>query len=945
VTAEYSNCAPDPKAAGKLFSKVFCTLLVMTWVCGARQIGAQAASTTSGLQLVTTPASSPLRSFLNRGVWPGYYNFGKTSFQPQTNSVRSTELYDRLGTHLFRGYPLLSWRETRSDSVGLQSSTVTRENYFFNFFNNLMIANDTYRGWDLSVTAGDAIRTSLSPLTVRSPRWQGLRIDGGTGGGDQGFTALLTRGAPQRFSAFDARRDLSPVLAYGGHYFHKLNDMLTLGLTFFNQHQTDVESGQGSFVSGSQPYQMRSPKQVSIWVESDDPNTVAGVRDIDVDLVIIDDDGTRRRLTSDADAGGDRTYDPSLEPGPALGAGSPVNGLYQVTGSQVAEFLFNLPADAHIVSARFHADVTGDYRISVRQVHDFVNADGDLEERFWPSAFVNRPGHTQRGNKQYPYDFKPQQDEPHYTVARAEGRPGLGGVHSVSFDYGIPSGKTLLGTDFRLLSKEWIAEGEIVYSSDESHFPFSSDSLGIRGKRLKEGSWAYLLNVRRPMTLGAFHIDLGAELFRMDPQYSGGYDSRRGGTVLFTDKGSGSGDEAFTQEFPLMEDNDDNDAYADDSFNDQGRFQFYVPSGNYSGGSTGGVFPGLDEDGDLSPDNDKDRNGVPDWSEPFLLFDSDPADFVYGMDFNNNGQPDFRENDDHPDYPIRKDQRGRHGFVTFHDLLPGIRRTSLGYYSLEEIAGPGEASSLYARTEAGWRPYPGLEIEFFDDVKLVEDDVRDDVYEWVTGDTSRLANVYTILNPPPADPLIMRESLVNTASLGLTYAPTPQLRFSSEVLHFHNRQSEIEQDGVLVQDSDSFTEWSWISRGEYRRYWGNFEFWGGVKYALKEGRRGNIWAEASTRLFAPMFKTSYQIMDGIDLQWGMSGFPGLPMKYTDNENDNISYEERKTVIMLHGRDDDYEGSYVSISTGIEFHNKDWKGLGKERDFDAFGLFVEVIVGN
>jgi len=118
-----------------------------------------------------------------------------------------------------------------------------------------------------------------------------------------------------------------------------------------------------------------------------------------------------------------------------------------------------------------------------------------------------------------------------------------------------------------------------------------------------------------------------------------------------------------------------------------------------------------------------------------------------------------------------------------------------------------------------------------------------------------------------------------------------------------------------------------------------------VKYSLKEGRRGNIWTEASTRFFAPMFKTSYQIMDGIDLQWGMSGLPGLPMKYTDNENDNVSYEERKTVLMLHGRDDDFEGSYLSISTGIELHQKDWKGLGRERDFDAFGLFVEVIVGN
>lgn len=918
--------------------------LVAGLLAGTPSAGQTSTPPTSGLQLVTRPASSPLRPFLNRGVWPGYYNFGKVSYQPLTNSVRSTELYDRLGTHLFRGYPLLSWRETRSDSVGLQSSEVNRENYFFNFFNNLMIANDTYRGWDIAVTAGDAIRTSLSPLTVRSPRWQGLRIDAGSD--RQGLTALLTRGAPQRFSAFDARRDLSPVLAYGGHYFRNIDDVLTLGLTFFNQHQTDVESAQGSFVSGSQPYQMRAPKQISVRVQSDDPSTVAGVRDIDIDIVVVvDETGERRRLTSDATASGDRIYDPSLEPGPPMGAGVPVDGVYRLTGADAAAFLFNLPPDARVVSARFRAEVTGDYRISVRQAHDFVNADGDLEERNWPSAFVNAPGHTQTGNPQYPFDFKPTESEPHATVARAEGSPAFGALRSVGFDYGIPSGKTLLGTDFRLLSQEWIAEGEIVYSADESHFPFSSDSLGIHGKRLNQGSWAYLLNVRRPMDVGALDLEIGGEVFRMDPQYSGGYDSRRGGTVFFTDRGSASGDEAFTQEFPLMEDNDDNDAYADDTFNDQGRFQFYVPSGNYSGGPTGGVYPGLDVDGDLSPDNDKDRNGVPDWSEPFLLFDSDPADFVYGMDFNNNGQPDFRENDDHPDYPIRKDQRGRHAFVTLFDILPGVHRTSLGYYSMEEIAGPGGATSLYARTEAGWRPHPGLEIELLDDIKLVEDDVRDDVYQWVTGDTSSLANVYTILNPPPADPLIMRNSLVNTASLDIAFTPSPTLRLQSSVLHFLNNQAEIEEEGVVTQESDSFSEWSWITRAEHRRYWGKFEFWGGAKYALKEGRRGGNWNKASTRFFAPIFKTSYEIMSGMDVQFGMSGLPGLPMTYRDNENDDVSYDERKTVLMLHGRDDDFEGSYLSISTGIELHEKDWKGLGRERDFDSFGLFVEVIVGN
>ena len=114
VTAEDSDRLLQPAVAGKLIAGSLCALVMVTWVCAARQLDAQSASTTSGLQMVTTPASSPLRSFLNRGVWPGYYNFGKTSYQPLTNSVRSTELYDRLGTHLFRGYPLLSWRETRS---------------------------------------------------------------------------------------------------------------------------------------------------------------------------------------------------------------------------------------------------------------------------------------------------------------------------------------------------------------------------------------------------------------------------------------------------------------------------------------------------------------------------------------------------------------------------------------------------------------------------------------------------------------------------------------------------------------------------------------------------------------------------------------------------------------------------------------------------------------
>ena len=919
---------------------------------------------TSGLKLYTTTSSAPLRPFLNRGAWPGYLNLGKQPYSPTTTSVRSSELYDRLGGHLFRGYPLLSWRETRSDQVGVQESGLLRENYFFDFFNNMMVASDSYRGWNLSLTVGDAIRTSLSPLTLRSPRWQGLRFDGESK--NQGFTGLMTRGAAQRFSSFDSpgKQDLSPVLAYGGHYFYRPSEVLTVGATLFNQHQVDVESRQGSFISGTQPYQIQVPKRISVWIQSDAPygGSVAGVYDVDIELVVVAEDGSRTRLSSD-ETDPPEVYRPSLEPGPPV-RGRQVGDVYQAREDEVVEYVFELPQGAQIVSAVFRADVAGDYRISVRQAHDFTDlAAGTTEERHWPSAFpdfvvrgVVRPGHSQRSNLKYPFDFKPLEDDPHTTVARASGRPGLDRRRTVKFDYGIPSGKTLIGTDFKLTARELMAEGEIVYNSEEGHFPYSNDDRDVKGRKHSKGSWAYLFNARRPVSLRGVRMEAGGEIFRMDPNYSGGYDSRRGGTVFFTDKGGSSGTEAFTQEFPLMEDNDDDDEYVDDSFNDQGRFQFFVPSGNYSGGRTGGVFPGLDADGDLSPDNDRDRNGVPDWTEPFLLFDSDPASFTYGIDFNNNGQPDFRENDDHPDYPIRKDQEGYHGFLTLLDLAP-VGRTSLGYYRMSEIAGAGEARALYARTESSWLHHSGLAVEFNDDVKLVEDDVRDNVYEWVTGDTSSFANVYSVINPPPADPLVMRKSIVNTAFLKLSYRPSSAFGVRTDVLHFVNRQREIGEDteggfdpdldetDVLVQEANTFSELSLISRAEYRVFWHKLEFWTGLKYGLQEGRRGRAWEKTSTRFFAPIFKTSYEIMDGINLQWGMSGFPLLPMRLTDNEDETRSYEERKMVLMLIGRSDNYEGSNVSISVGLELHRKDYEEAGRELDFDSYATFVEIVVGN
>ena len=899
----------------------------------------------SGLSLTSYPYAQPLRSFLNRQTWPGYWNYGKYPYTRNTLSVRSFEVYDRLGSHLFRGLPLFAWRETRSDSVGLQESALDRERFFFTFFNNIVVANDSYSGWNFGLTVGDAIRTTLTPLTLRTPRWQGLRIDGVAE--NQGLTVLLTRGSLARFSAFDARRDLSPVLAYGGHYYINPNKVTTLGMTLFNQHQVDVEARDGSFVSGTQPYQMQMPEQIFVRLESDAPQSgsAAAVYGVEIEVEVVDPaDGSTRRLSSNSQAVAPIEYEPALEP--RVQGGRLESGRRVVQGAgEGIDYIFSLPPGLQMVRAIFRADVAGDYRLSVRQAHDFFNVSDsgtEVEARTWPS--VANPSHSQLGNRLYPFDFKPTEDVPHFTVARAEGRPSLERRRTVRFNHGIPSGKTLLGTDFKISAQELMAAGEVVYNIEESHFPFSSDSLGVRGRKSAKGSWAYLFNVSKPFSLQGRQWKWAGELFRMDPDYSGGYDSRRGGTVFFTDKGLSGGREAVTQEFPLMEDNDDNDEYPDDTFPDQGRFQQFVP-GSYSGGRSGGVFPGLDADGDLTPDNDKDRNGVPDWIEPFLLFSSDPAEFVYGIDFNNNGQPDFRENDDHADYPIRKDQKGLHSYVGLDELVPGFKRLAVGYYNIEEIAGWGQAKSLYGRMEAGWRPLAGVEIELDDDIKLVEDTIRDDVYEWVIGDTSRLANVYSILVPPPPDPLVMQKSLVNTAFLRLTYQPSTSLRLQTDLLHFLNRQRQIEAAGIALQEADAFAELSLISRAEYNYVWRKVDIWTGVKYALKEGRRGPAWNDASLRFFTPIVKAAFEIMPGMTLQWGTSGLPGLPMRLVDDQNEILSYDERKMVFMLSGRTDDFQGSAVGMNTGLELHRRDYDEGGPERDFDTFGLFVEIIVGN
>ena len=148
---------------------------------------------------------------------------------------------------------------------------------------------------------------------------------------------------------------------------------------------------------------------------------------------------------------------------------------------------------------------------------------------------------------------------------------------------------------------------------------------------------AWMVNVRKAWA----PFTLFGEMYSIDPRYN---------TQAFVTTTTGLDYARQGNRFDLVEDNDDQDRFPD-AF----RADFLVDDRQ--------VFPGWDLNNDLVPDfNQNDNrvkaNNIPDYQEPFLRFQVDRPEFLFGVDMNHNFWVDLYENDTEPDYPYRRDQAG-----------------------------------------------------------------------------------------------------------------------------------------------------------------------------------------------------------------------------------------------------------------------------------------------
>ena len=937
------------------------------------------------------------RDFLNLGHPEPYLNYGRKEYDPYPSVINARNRYDRLGNYLSRGFNVFTWEFSRPG----ESNINTRTAQYLGWFANLVMLNDSYKGWNYRMTLGEDIRAKFSDLTFSDPRFFGILLDGASS--DNRFTLMLSQGGDllgaAKFSTFKATRETSPVLIFGGHWETKLGNVLRMGATYFNQHMANTADENGSFLKGDTPYSMLPPSFIEVIIEDDSPDDIGRVATVyDVDVVVIgESQGQRVRLTS---IEGDSEYDSSLKIIDPVGG---AEGGLTIAGEDQVVFRFQMPRfnlpDAEAYSAdpdgfvpgltmksvRFLADVEGDYRILVRQQHLFFDqrahqknvdkvAEGDdryapggrsyvnpftglkgddaiksLEdvivenpEAFYQWPVVPDPATTQaQPFLQYKWDlFDPSQVG--YTVLRSDGSGS--GRKVVEFDYGIPTGQALYGLDWDLDFKGLKIKGELATNPQYFLFPVGSNA----GKRFDKQALGYFLTAQKEVG----PIEIGGEFFNLDPDYSGNYDSARGGVAFFSDN-------CFvcpqTQEMSVMTDNDDNDQWPDEMINE-------LPSAEKS---DSGIFPGLDENNDLIPDSDQNFNGIPDWTEPILFYDADPPDFIYGIDFNNNGVVDYRENDALPDYPYPRDRQGTHLVATKKGLGRWGKWASVGYYTMKEPAGGGKAKAIYARYEHNFTsPYLGR-VRINEDIKQVKDDIRDDVYVWKdVGLNERIPSPFPHLKgpmieardlnsqvfPPDVDPLNMRNSLVNTLFISSTFRQFSNLNVINNIQWIRNSQAEDEFDDGTQQEAGVLSTFTMVNRFDYTINAGNLNIRPMFKHLFLR-KYSSVLEDAtgdgridSRSIYAPIIRTRFDLTTKSNLQLGFQGFPFWRHTSLDRVDDSNDFKEWTLVLMMSNRSDHY-GYNLASQFGFIRTSREYDDATRASDsFDNSRLFFDIVAG-
>jgi len=351
----------------------------------------------------------------------------------------------------------------------------------------------------------------------------------------------------------------------------------------------------------------------------------------------------------------------------------------------------------------------------------------------------------------------------------------------------LPTGNRMLGFDIKIADVGGFElRGEFVRNSQYRRFPNENIQKGQALATNKADAF-YLTAQQRTYPWTFF-----AEAFSIDADYStSAFIPNSEGEVFY--------DNENRHLYEFVDDNDDQDELPDWS-----RLSFGERLNTRQGQgllADNAVFPGIDENNDDISDFNRNFNSQPDYTEPFIRFDVDPPEFLFGMDMNSNGVIDRFEDDNEADYPYKLGRRGYNTYAGL-EIRPDVN-VMVGYLDQRLLMTARENTNLYLLLTAKHEiPEHDFSAWLISHPRKVKDDIPDDVLLWTEQPGTRGLSVFT------RDPLAAEDAFVNTTYLELRY--DRYLPLTAKVKH--ESYNSLGDENPNLRDQSFF---GIMTKGEY----------------------------------------------------------------------------------------------------------------------------------
>ncbi|MAN25439.1 MAG: hypothetical protein CME10_14335 [Gemmatimonadetes bacterium] len=837
-----------------------------------------------------------------------YTNYARQKYQRYVSTTQEGfYFYDLYGNYITRGQLIYDWRVSAPQTAG---SNLFKTTNFGSWFSSVVIASDQKGQYAYALTIGDRIRTTLTPMTFSKPTFAGIQLDLATDKYEATFLASRpsspgATGSLTATSTGGGRERSNDTNLIGGRGTVQVGDFVKLGATYlsaFNA-QTKGQAFQGNPFGGTltEGQNNADVSRIEVRLSDDSPEDgIAGAAYFQEEMIITTIDGekysNRRRL-------GDNNI---LDFHPSVQGGFRRDGFLAADGNEVIALIYDLegpqyrnsfgPQPEQIRSIEFLMLLANDYRIDVTSNRQ-LNSNGQpvLLSDGIPERTVRADGNVKDGSNQ----------------------------RFVRVNYGLPVANEIFGVTLDVtdvagfyLSAEW--------DRNRQHFryPRRSEVDVTKHRAFNNAADAWFLNVyKRAYPYYAF-----GEVYNVDPDYS--TSSYLAGTQNDAADINYDDDTRFVYEF--VDDNDDQDRNPD-----------WLRS-NFSQDNR--VFPGYDENNDFVNDfnqNDSElrQNSVPDYDEPFLRYASDRPEFLFGVDMNNNGIIDRFENDNLPDYLYKRDRRG-YNIYAGSQLGPEARLT-IGRVDERQLADNRSNTSNYVMLTYDRDFARKGRIQLFNNLRRVQDSIRDDVIEWVVRDGSRGAFV------PYTDPLPLRDGWANTVYLGYQYN-SDSFRFKNRVKWEVINQSDYDARSIEEQDiRESASFFGVLNKLDYTFDIGIVKLQPRIKSefqrsrpSLKEDSQVRIATTELSELFSLIARVP--ILARTEMQTGVE-YLFLEQFREELEDNQLRSDRTELVYALQFTNNvDYQGYNLWTQAGFRVARIDRASAEKARTETA--MFVTVYAG-